>query len=96
MAIQRSNPLLSGPGFDIGIEWEDTTGAITGIWCNNTGPYIADCTATLTNGFTFTTSFQIGEGQLLAVPGSAVTVSMGPDGELVFDGLASTSVTPHL
>jgi hypothetical protein len=94
--IQRSNPLASGPGYDLGIEWEDSTGAITGIWCNNSGPYIIDCTATLTNGVSFTTGFGIAQGQLLAVPGSAVTVSMGGDGELVFLGLQSTSVTGHL
>jgi hypothetical protein len=92
----RSNPMNSGPGYDVGIDYNESTGAINGVWCDNTGPYVIDCTATLTTGQAFMHTFDVGVGQLLPISGSLVTVSMGGDGELVFDGLASTSVTPHL
>jgi len=90
-------PMNSGPGFDIGIDWNTANGRINGVWCDNAGPYTIDCTAVLINPpSTYVTSFGIGLGQLLAIPGTAVSVSVDVNGDLMFDNLQGTMVSPHL
>jgi len=87
----------SGPGYDIGIDWNTSNGRIIGVWCDNTGPYTIDCTAWLINPpNTYVASFGIGLGQLLTIPGTAVSVSVDGSGDMVFDNLQGVSVSPHL
>jgi hypothetical protein len=92
----RSNHLLAGPGFEIGFDWDATTGVLNGLWCENAGPYVLDCTATLDTAQTFTVTFPIGAGQFIPITGSGITVVDEGGGEYTFVGLHSYGVSPRL
>jgi len=92
----RSNPLNSGPGFDIGVDYDPDTAVFNGVWCDNTGPYTIDCTANLVDGTTHQYVIGIGVGQLLDPPPDVGTVTVDAAGDLVFTNFRGFSVSPHL
>lgn len=103
MALVRTPAMNAGPGFEVGLQYDNVSSHITGVWCDNQGPYTIDCSATLVDengvsGNTYYHTFPIGMDQLLFVPDGVGTIVPDPsgNGELIFTGLGNTSVSPHL
>jgi hypothetical protein len=101
-------PMNKGQGFEIGVDYNASNGRITGVYCNNSGPFTEIfCWAVLTNGQRFgntdadpytpgsTPIFGLGQNQLISIPGTAVRVVALPDGEFDFQGLAYVSSVPR-
>lgn len=82
--------VISGPGYDIGVDYQGGNGRINGVYCNNETGEIIPVTALLTDGTSAHQDFEPGD-TVLPVPGNRVQV-VANGNEFDFVGLQNISI----